>query len=86
MNPSKFQDNSTNRTRARVILDRLHRQGETPHKELREQVIQDYLDKYIESDVDHMDVTRWGMVDQLWSLHAEGKIYRDISKGTWDLC
>ena len=85
MNPSKFKDVSIDRTRAKIITDRLRKQGETVHAELREQVIDDYLSEHIAGEGDHMDVTRWAMVAQLWALHDQGKIYRDVRKGTWVL-
>jgi hypothetical protein len=86
MNLSNTKSTTADRARKDIILARLRSQGETSHAKLREQAVQDYLDKHIIGDTDHMDNARWGIVDQMWVLHAEAKIFRDIHKGTWILC
>lgn len=86
MNLSNTKSTTADRARKDIILARLRSQGEMSHAKLREQTVQDYLDKHISGGKDHMDNARWGMVDQMWALHAEGLIFRDIHKGTWSLC
>jgi len=86
MHPSKYGARALDKARTDIILARLLDQGETSHKVLREQIIKDYLLAYTSRTVDHSDNARWGMIAQLWSLHGQAKIFRDIRKGTWILC
>ena len=69
-----------------MILARLLAQGPTPHKILREQVIDDYLRTHTARVRDHLDRARLSMCAQLWELHSRRLIFRNLEEGTWSLC
>lgn len=69
--------------RETAILNQLRGVGEVPHASLREAAVAEYAEANVADPEYRLDILRLAMVDQMWQMHAQSKIFRDVHKGTW---
>lgn len=83
---NNIDDLTAPQLREAAILNQLRGRGEVPHAVLREAAVAEYAETNVADPEYRLDLLRLAIVDQMWQMHAQSKIFRNVHKGTWALC